>query len=203
MVAAKVTKPPGRAYRGHPRQRSPGVFRQIFIPLCGLLLLATGCGDEAPRPLFQVTYRPVDFVLPAGNLARQSFVAAVPRLTTNFEQERAASNTSVDDIDIVQGFRARIVSISGEDFRQYERAELRFCPVGQDGGCGRFDFMFSTEDLYLRRQTVIDLSPQLKNFRDLFLRDEEVRLEIVLIPGETTSQTIEARLEYTVGAFGE
>ncbi len=167
------------------------------------LLFGTGCGDSAPTALFQITYEPFSFGIPAGFSSIQSFVQPIPMLRTNFERERAAANVDVNEIDFVGGFRARLVSVNGEDFSQFERAELRFCPVGQVNGCERLEFMFSTGDLFGRRLTVIDLSPQLKNFRDLFLMNEEVRAEIVLFPGRTTNRTIEARLEYTIAAFDQ
>ena len=176
---------------------------RTLLPLLAslALLLATGCGDNPPTDLFRITYEPVEFVMPAGWQASRTFVQPLPRLRTNFERERAAANVSVDDIDFVGGFRARLLSLNGEDFSQLERAELRFCPVGQPGGCERLEFMFSTGDLFGRRLTVIDLSPQLKNFRDLFLTEEEVRMEIVLDPGRTTDRTLNVRLEYTIAAF--
>ena len=62
--------------------------------------------------------------------------------------------------------------------------------------------MFSVDDLGGRRQQVIDLNPGQKNFRNIFLDNEEVRMELVITPFNVTSQNIDARLEWTVGAFG-
>ncbi|MCX8212162.1 MAG: hypothetical protein ACJATN_001181 [Neolewinella sp.] len=62
--------------------------------------------------------------------------------------------------------------------------------------------MFSQSDLFRRRQQSVDLSPQLLNFKDLFLGNDNVRIELVFRPGSTTSRTIEARLEWAGVAFG-
>jgi hypothetical protein len=112
------------------------------------------------------------------------------------------ANVTSDEIDIYGGLRARVTSLSGEDFSEIERIELRACPVGQVGGCDQRDIMFSQSDLFRRRQQTIDLSPGLINFRELFLGSDNVRIELVFFPGITTSRTIEARLEWAGVAFG-
>jgi hypothetical protein len=107
-----------------------------------------------------------------------------------------------DEIDVYGGFRARVTSLTGEDFSEIERIELRACPVGSTNGCDQRDIMFSQSDLFRRRQQTIDLSPGLVNFKDLFLGNDNVRIELVFFPGITTSRTIEARLEWAGVAFG-
>lgn len=152
--------------------------------------------------LFDITYPIVDFVVPAGQPNFQTLVISQNRLATVFTEEMTRTSTSAEEIDAVGGFRARVVSLNGEDFGEIERIELRACPVGQANGCSQFDILFSIDDLFRRRQQTVDLNPGLRNFKNLFLGNEEIRVELVLRPGITTSRTIEARLEWAIQAVG-
>ncbi len=107
-----------------------------------------------------------------------------------------------DEIDLVGGFRARVVSLTNEDFSEIERIEIRVCPVGTAGGCTQRDILFSQDDLFRRRQQTVDLSPSLINFKNLFVGSDNMRVELVFFAGITTSRNLEARLEWSVGAFG-
>ena len=109
---------------------------------------------------------------------------------------------SADDIDLVGGLRARVVSLTGEDFSEIERIEIRACTVGTPRGCNQQDIMFSVDDLFRRRQQTINLNPSLVNFKTLFVGNDNVRIELVFRSGITTSRIIEARLEWTAVAFG-
>ncbi|WP_157974437.1 hypothetical protein [Lewinella sp. IMCC34183] len=175
---------------------------RIFLCLLGILIL-TGCSpDSLGDRLFDLNYPVVDFTIPAGQPSFQTFVVARPRMGTNFRQEMAENGYTEDDIDLVGGIRARVTSLSGEDFREIERMELRVCPVDAIGGCTFIDLMFSVDELGGRRQQVVNLNPGQKNFRNVFLNNDEVRMELVITPFSITSQNIEARLEWTVGAVG-
>jgi len=112
------------------------------------------------------------------------------------------ANVTTDDIDLVGGLRARVVSLTGEDFSEIERIELRACPVGSPGGCNQQDIMFSVDDLFRRRQQTVNLNPSLVNFKTLFAGSDNVRVELVFRSGITTSRIIQARLEWTAVAFG-
>ncbi|WP_116107136.1 hypothetical protein [Lewinella sp. IMCC34191] len=175
-------------------------MRVLFLLL--LVTVFAGCprSDLGDR-LFDINYPVVEFTIPAGLPGFQTFVVAQPRMTTNFQDRLDASGFSAEDVDLVGGLRARIVSLSGEDFREIERAELRVCSVNETD-CTFIDLLFSVDDLGGRRQQVIDLNPGQKNFRNVFLGAEEVRMELVLTPFNVTSQNIQARLEWTVAAFG-
>ncbi|PPK87477.1 hypothetical protein CLV84_0419 [Neolewinella xylanilytica] len=167
-----------------------------------LVLLFTGCprstlGDR----LFDINYPVVDFTIPAGIPGFQTYVIAQPRMETNFQDRLDESGFTAEDVDVVGGIRARVVSLSGEDFREIERAELRVCSADETD-CTFIDLMFSVSDLGGRRQQVINLNPGQKNFRNIFLDNEEVRMELVLTAFNVTTQNIEARLEWTVGALG-
>lgn len=153
--------------------------------------------------LFEVPYPIVDDILvPAGQVRSRSFVNAQNRVPTGLEEAMRLASVSPDEIDVYGGFRARVVSLTGDDFSEIERIELRACPVGTPNGCDQRSIMFSQSDLFRRRQQTIDLNPGLINFRDLFLGNDDVRIELVFFAGTTTSRTIEARLEWSGVAFG-
>ena len=173
-----------------------------FLLLLFAVLTLCGCprntlGDR----LFEITYPPVEFILPAGQAAPQVFVVARNRMPTGFTAALTDNGVDPNEVDQVGGIRARIVSLSGEDFRELRRVELRFCSSAEPF-CTVADIMFSIDDLQGRRQQTVDINPGLRNFRDLFLADDEVRMELVLFPERITSQSIEARLEWTIGAVG-
>lgn len=148
-------------------------------------------------------YAPIEFGMPAGEPAFRTFVVARPVLPTGLLEALRNSQTSADDVEVFGGLRARVVSLTGEDFGEIERIELRACPVGTPLGCDRATIVFSQDDLFRRRQQSIDLSPGLLNFKNLFLGNDNVRIELVLQPGATTTRNIEARLEWAMAAFGE
>lgn len=167
------------------------------------LLTAAGCerattGDR----LFEVPYPVVDLAVPAGVSSIQTWVFAQSNLPTGTMQALLASGTDPDEVDVFGGLRCRLVSLTGEDFGEIERIELRACPVNTSGGCDRGNIVFSQGDLFRRRQQTINLNPQLLNFRELFLGSDFVRVELVFFPGQTTSRPIEARLEWAMAAFG-
>ena len=178
------------------------IQRMRLLMLLISVTLFAGCprsnlGDR----LFDINYPVVEFTIPAGLPGFQTFVVAQPRMPTNFQDRLDESGFTADDVDLVGGIRARIVSLSGEDFREIERAELRVCSVDETD-CTFIDLMFSVDDLGGRRQQTINLNPGQKNFRNVFLDNEEVRMELVLTPFDVTTQNIDARLEWTVGAVG-
>lgn len=144
----------------------------------------------------------VEFVVPSGQPSFQTLVIAQPSLPTAFVDAMRDADVSADDIDLVGGLRARVVSLTGEDFSEIERIELRACPIGSPGGCNQQDIMFSVDDLFRRRQQTINLNPSLVNFKNLFVGNDNVRVELVFRSGITTSRTIEARLEWVAVAFG-
>lgn len=113
------------------------------------------------------------------------------------------AQVAVDDINVFGGLRARVVSITGEDFREIERMEVRACPVGTPGGCDRGNIVFSQGDLFGRRLQSVDLSPSLLNFKTLFVGNENVRVELVFVLGQSTTRNLEGRLEWAMAAFGE
>lgn len=171
-----------------------------------LLFLATlsllGCPrSELGDRLFEINYPGITFVIPAGQASFQTFVISNPRLVTEFMDRLADSGFTEEDVDNVSGLRARVSSLSGEDFREIERMELRVCPTDETG-CTQIDIMFSVDDLQGRRQTVVNLNPGLRNFRPLYFSEEVVRMELVIFPAAVTSQTIEARLDWGVRAVG-
>ena len=172
----------------------------FFLPL---LLFVLGCGDSnRGDQLFQVVYDPLPIVIPAGSPAFATLVVADPSIETGIMRAIQESETDIEAIDEISGRFARLVSVSGEDFREIERLELRLCPVDQNLGCDQFDLLFSVSDLFGRRQQVVNLNPGLKNFRELLLSSERVRFELVITPGQTTTRTIEARLEWAVAGVG-
>ncbi|CAH1001297.1 hypothetical protein LEM8419_02198 [Neolewinella maritima] len=175
-------------------------MRYLLASLLGLCLFSgcpsTGNGDR----LFDITYEPIDFVVPAGQVSPQLFVVSRANMITRFIPTLDASAFTADDVDQVGGIRARVVSLSGEDFREIDRVELRVCPTSERQ-CSVADIMYSV-DHQGRRQQVINLNPGLRNFRSLYLQDETVRMEVVFYPLGVTSQNIETRLEWTIGAIG-
>jgi hypothetical protein len=167
------------------------------------MLLISACKrDINGDRLFEVPYPIVDFIVPAGVPSFQTFVVAQNSVPTGVVEAMRLASVTADEVDVYGGLRARVVSLTGEDFGEIERIELRACPVGTSGGCDQATIMFSQSDLFRRRQQSVDLSPQLLNFKDLFLGNDNVRIELVFRPGSTTSRTIEARLEWAGVAFG-
>ena len=172
--------------------------------LLSLLAVLVFCGCPSSTMgdrLFEITYPPLDFILPAGQAAPQVFVVARNRMPTGFTAALADNGVDRSEVDLVGGIRARIVSLSGEDFRELRRVELRVCSANENF-CTVADIMFSIDDLQGRRQQVVNINPGLRNFRDLYLGDDEVRMELVLFPDRITSQNVESRLEWTIGAVG-
>ena len=170
--------------------------------LPSLLVLFLSCkGTDNGDRLFDITYDPLNFVLPAGQAAPQVFVVANDRMLTGFADALADAGVDAGEVDQVGGTRARVVSVSGEDYRELRRVELRVCPASERF-CTVADIMFSIDDLTGRRQQVVNLNPGLRNFRDLYLADAEVRMELVFFPARITSQNIDSRLEWSVGAVG-
>lgn len=96
----------------------------------------------------------------------------------------------------MSGLFARITSLSGEDFSQLRGIDLRICSV-DERNCTEFDVLFSVDDLFRRRDLRINLNPGLRNFLEVF-NEEFVRLEIVFTSGQTTTQSIDCRLEWGI-----
>lgn len=176
---------------------------RTFLFSLAVILLSVGCqrNTDGVR-LLEVTYPPVDFVIPAGQPNFQTLVIAQDGLATRFLEEMMANNVDPNDIDLVGGLRARVVSLDGQNLGELERIELRACPIGQLNGCNQFDILFSVDDLFRRRDQTVNLNPGLRNFRNLFVGNDNIRIEIVLTPGLTTSVTVEARMEWAVTAIG-
>ena len=178
-------------------------MRPNFLLTTLTVLLASGCNNDGiGTRLFDVRYDPINVIIPAGQQAGVQWVLGIDRFPARFLNEMRDAGVTADEIDAVYGSRARLTSLTGEDFRQIEGLEIRACPVGSPGGCDPLSRVFSMRDLYGRRQATIDINPAPPNLRDLFLTDELIRVEFIVIPGETTNRTIEARLEWSVGAFG-
>ncbi|MTB53665.1 hypothetical protein [Lewinella sp. W8] len=177
---------------------------RLLLFSLSVILLAFGCqrSTDGTR-LLEVTYPPIDFVIPAGQPNFQTLVIAQDGLATRFVEEMMANNVDPSDIDLVGGLRGRVTSLDGQDLGELERIELRACPIGQPNGCNQFDILFSVDDLFRRRDQVVNLNPGLRNFRNLFVGNDNIRIEIVLTPGLTTSITVEARLEWSVTAIGD
>ncbi len=175
-------------------------MRHLFFAFCALLFCGCPRSSLGER-LFDITFPPLEFVIPAGQPSFRTYVIAQAGVATQFQEQLADRGFTPDDVDIVSGVRARIVSLSGEDFREIERIELRACPTSETD-CTYIDLLFSIDDLGGRRQQVVNLNPGERNFRNLFLEEEAVRVELVLTPFNVTTQNIEARLEWTIGALG-
>lgn len=168
-----------------------------------LLLLYPGCEREfGGTRLFTVTYPVLEFGIPAGQIG--TFFLAQDRMPTAFFDALRENNVTAEDVDLVGGFRARITSLTGDDFGEIERIDLRACPVGTPNGCTDLTFnLFSLTDNFNRRQQTVNLNPTPVNARELFLGSDEFRFEIVIFPGQTTSIPIDARLEWEVQAVGD
>ncbi|MEM9930639.1 MAG: hypothetical protein AAF840_12515 [Bacteroidota bacterium] len=152
--------------------------------------------------LFEVTYPVTEFAVLGGQPTAVSNVIALNSVPTSFLTAMNDAAVSADDIDLVGGFRARVVSLTNDDFSEMERIEVRACAVGTPGGCTQQDILFSQSDLFRRRQQTVDLSPSLLNFKELFVGSDFIRVEVVFFSGITTSRNLEARLDWSVAAFG-
>lgn len=161
-----------------------------------LVLLVAGCRDDEGEQLFTTVYPPLDFQLTAGIPPFQAFVVRLEEVNSQWTESLDGANVSPDQVDEVGGFFARITSLSGEDFGQLREVELRICPLDQ-GNCDQFDILFSLDDLYLRRNLVLNLNPGLRNFREL-VSSGRFNFELVFFYGETASQSIDCRLEWAI-----
>ncbi|OAV42987.1 hypothetical protein [Lewinella sp. 4G2] len=178
------------------------MYKALSLLLLPLIFLSAGCGsDNLGDRLFEVQYPVIEFPIPAGQSRIQQFVVADPSVATRFQEEMQRAGVTADDIDLVGGLRARVTSLTGDDFSEFERMELRVCPVGQSGGCDQFDLLFSVDDLFRRRQVRVDLNPGLRNLKDIFL-GERMRVELILVAGDFSSVALDARLEWSVQAVG-
>lgn len=167
------------------------------------LLLVSSCKREGPGDiLFEILYPIDEIAILSGQSSIQTIVVPQNSVPTGLVDAMRDANVTADDIDVFGGLRARVVSVSGEDFSEVERIEIRACPVGTPGGCDQFSLMFSVDDLFGRRQQTINLNPSPVNFKTLFLSNDNVRIELVFRFGITTSRNIEARLEWAGAAFG-
>lgn len=167
-----------------------------------VLLFSSSCGDDEGQRLFEIQYPVIEFFIPAGQTRVRTFVIPQASLRTRFMEEMSAAGVTADQVDLVGGLRARVTSLTGDDFGEFERVELRVCPVGQEFGCNSFDLMFSVNDLFRRRQLSVNLNPGLRNFRELFLGDERVRVELIFTAGDISFTALEARLEWSIQAVG-
>ena len=172
-------------------------MRRLSYFFFALLLLLFGCPQDRGETLFEIIYEPIDTTLPPGQPSFQTFVVSRPVLPTRFLSTLQNNNVSLDQIDEVSGLFARITSLSGEDFSELRSIDLRVCPVDQVGGCTDFDVLFSVDDLFRRRDIVVNLNPGLRNFLPVFA-EENVQLEIVFVSGRTTTQSIDFRVEWSV-----
>ena len=175
-----------------------------YVIFCALplLLFASGCRpDSQGDRLFDIVFPVTEFAIPAGQAQFRSFVVALPQVETDFTGTLARNNLDAADVDLVGGLRARVVSLTGDDWGEFERVELRVCPVGQENGCDQFDLMFSVDDLFRRRQLTVNLNPGLRNHSDLFM-DDQVRVELIFTAGNFTSAAMQGRLEWSVQAVG-
>ncbi|NJC27379.1 hypothetical protein [Neolewinella antarctica] len=167
------------------------------------LLTILGClGNAEGERLFEVQYPVHDFVIPAGQQSNSTIVAPQASLPTRFAEEIARANVTADDIDLIGGFRARVVSLTGDNFNEIRRIELRACPLGQRTGCDPAQLIFTVDDLVNRNLRTVNLNPSLVNARETFL-GEQMRVEVVLFPVNVTTISFDARLEWSVQAVGD
>ena len=94
-----------------------------------------------------------------------------------------------------------LTSLMGDDFRDIERLYLRIRDRGRQFSCHQIlHIAFSQADLFNRRQQVINISPSLRNFWELFLGNERFRAELVVFPGTTVRWTRERWLVWRLRA---
>lgn len=170
-------------------------MNRLLLICC--VLLAFGCRNDTGETLFQITYPPRDFSLPAGWPPFQSLVIPLGDMNSQYESALNGANVSRDQVDEVSGLFARVSSLSGEDFRQLRKVDLRICPVEQQNGCTEFDILFSLGDLYNRRDVILNLNPGLRNFKEL-VETGNFQAELVFNFAEISSQSIDFRLEWAI-----
>lgn len=169
---------------------------KLLFPLL-LIFLVFGCRNDRGEQLFRIDYAPVDFTLQPGVPAFQTLIFPQPDFDGRIQQALTENNVSLEEVDEISGAFARIVSLSGEDFRELREVELRICPVDQEGGCDAFDVLFSVDDLFGRRDVVLNLNPGLRNFKELVAAGN-FRVELAFFFGITSSQSIDCRLEWAI-----
>lgn len=161
-----------------------------------LLLLLFGCPQDRGETLFEIIYEPINFTLTPGQPSFEARVLSRANHPTRFTSTLQSSNVSLDQVDEISGLFARITSLSGEDFSELRSIDLRVCPVDQSA-CTDFDVLFSVNDLFRRRDISVNLNPGLRNFIDVF-QEDVVRMEWVFVSGQSTTQSIDCRLEWSV-----
>ena len=103
------------------------MIRLLLISLAALFL--TACPNDTRESLFEITYEPINFVFPAGLPSFQTFVVSTPVLESRFDAALADNNVNRDQVDEIGGLFARLTALSGEDFRQLRRVDIRICPT--------------------------------------------------------------------------
>ncbi|MEM7575135.1 MAG: hypothetical protein AAF433_19675 [Bacteroidota bacterium] len=175
------------------------MLRLLLILAAAVML--TGCPSDNRESLFEITYEPLNFVFPAGLPSFQTFVVSRAVVESRFDAALTDNNVNRDQVDEIGGLFARLTALSGEDFSQLRRVDLRICPTNQTTGCTEFDVLFSADDLFGRRQQTIRMNPSLRNFTEL-VESGQFRFELVISPGETTNSNIDCRLEWGIRAVG-
>ena len=173
-----------------------------ILLLLSFICLIAGCrGDLQGDRLFEVQYPVLNFPIPAGQVAFRSYTVQQNNLPTQFARAMADAGVDADDVDLVGGLRARVVSQTGDDFGEFDRIELRVCAVDQTVCEPGLSLLFSVDDLFRRRQLTVNLNPGLRNFRELFL-NERMNVELVFFANNVTTVALDARLEWSVQAIG-
>jgi len=181
------------------------VRRSILLFSLLVLFLSSTCKREGiGEVLFEIPFPVLEFEVLGGEIPAITRVISLDFVATGLRDAMAAAGVTEEDINVVGGLRARVVSLTGENFSEMERITLRACAVGSTGGC--FDplsQLFTVDDLFGRRQQTVNLNPTPINFKEFFLDNEQVRLELTFQSAVTTSRNLEGRLEWTLAGFSE
>lgn len=179
------------------------VHRSLLLFAFFMLFFCSTCKREGiGEVLFEIPFPVLEFEVLGGEIPAITRVVSRDFVQTGLLEAMAAAGVTADNINVIGGLRARVVSLTGDDFSEMERITLRACAVGSTGGC--FDplsQMFTVEDLFGRRQQTVNLNPTPINFKQFFLDNEQVRLELTFQSAVTTTRNLEGRLEWTLAGF--
>lgn len=166
-------------------------MKKLYL-LIPMIVLVLACRKDRRERIFEMTFPPLNFEVPAGLNQLQARVFAFNSIPTNIKTYLSQSNTDTSAIYAINPFFARITTTDNVSFNYLREVSVRACPLGQE--CTAFDEVFYLDDMWGRSYQTINLLPTLHNMKQL-MSGEKFRLEIVFFLSEITPYSMSCRLE--------
>lgn len=164
-----------------------------FFILSGLILLFSSCEKETPL-LFEMPMQNLDFVMPAGQNAVETYYVDFPQVPTNIDALLASFGIEESEVSGIVPGDGRLFSIFGDgDYNDlFREFVVQICPAGSSTTkCGFEGFYWD-----LVGQNVdfdLNLIPNPIDLSDLLLEDK-VHIQVWYRLLKTSNETIESRL---------